>query len=155
MKISNKKKIFMISCTLCSILLFGCSKTNNDNDISSIKMNTESEEGEINANTNNENINSSESKNDERISQEEAINTAQLDLSEETKATITNYETPEVEEITFTEEPNISKVEGAGKMAGNDFYVVTFHTTDEEVVGPIVYYIGKLNGKIYGGAWQE
>lgn len=160
LKINNKMKLFMISCTLCSILFIGCSKTNNADNLSSTKMNTESEENsmqesEIDENADNENMSSVESENDEMVSQEQAISTAQLDISEETKATITNYETPEVEEITFSEEPNISKVEGAGKMAGNDFYKVTFHTTDEEIVGPIVYYIGKLNGKIYGGDWQE
>ncbi|MFA9377898.1 MAG: hypothetical protein ACERKZ_14250 [Lachnotalea sp.] len=160
MKINNKNKLVIMSCILCTTLFTSCSKTNNTNDLSTIKMNTESEENSIqenetDENVDNENMDSTESRNDEMISQDQAISTAQLDISEETKAMITNYDTPEVEEITFSEEPNISKVEGAGEMVGNDFYTVTFHTTEEEIVGPIVYYIGKTNGKIYGGDWQE
>lgn len=159
LKISNKKKLFMIGWLFCITLFTGCSKTHNTDELRSTKMNTEDKGNSMKESETNEIDKKSKDsallKNNEMISKEQAISIAQHDLSEDLKSSITNYDAAKVAEITFSEEPNIYKYEDTGKMTGNVFYVVTFHTKDEELTGPIVYYIAKNSGIIYGVNWQE
>lgn len=89
------------------------------------------------------------------LKQEEAINIAKEELTKEEKESITDFENPVVEEMSFTKEPNIYKYDNTGSMIDKQVYKITFHTKQDNLLGPIVFYIDVIDGQIYGMDYRE
>lgn len=89
------------------------------------------------------------------LKQEEAINIAKEELTKEEKESITNFENPVVEEMSFTKEPNIYKYDNTESMIDKQVYKITFHTKQDNLLGPIVFYIDVIDGQIYGMDYRE
>lgn len=89
------------------------------------------------------------------LKQEEAINIAKEKLTKEEKESITDFENPVVEEMSFSKEPDIYKYDNTGSMIDKQVYKITFHTKQDNLVGPIVFYIDVIDGQIYGMDYRE
>lgn len=92
------------------------------------------------------------------ISEADAIAKAQFEIeiqSSNIKSTITNFDKPKVEKVTFTTEPNLYLCNGVKTVVGNELYKVTFTTTEDAVLGPIVYYIDSTDGKVSAMDYRE
>lgn len=89
------------------------------------------------------------------ITKEEAVKTAQNDINEIAKSTIINFENPTVEELTFDEKVSIYLFNNDENIVGRKAYKITFNTERDGLLGPIVYYIDKENGKLLGLDYRE
>ena len=89
------------------------------------------------------------------LKQEEAINIAKEELTKEEKESITDFENPVVEEMSFSKEPDIYKYDNTGSMIDKQVYKITFHTKQDNLLGPIVFYIDVIDGQIYGMDYRE
>ena len=92
---------------------------------------------------------------EEGINQNEAVKIAQKKLTKDEKESVTNFETPNVEQINFAEEPSIYKYDKEKNMVGKQVYKITFYTDQDELLGPIVLYLDALDGQIYGEDYRE
>lgn len=89
------------------------------------------------------------------ITSQEAVGIVKKNMSGRAVKTITNYDNPKIEEIVFSKEPIICVFEKKGKVFGRDVYKITFNTFEDGLLGPIVCYVDKLNGKILGADYRE
>ncbi len=89
------------------------------------------------------------------LSEKEAVKQAKKMLSEEEKNTITNYDSPKVEQVSFKKEPDFYKYQDVGELKGKEAYKVTYETTMDGLLGPITMYIGVKDGKCYGMDLRE
>lgn len=89
------------------------------------------------------------------ITKEEAVKFAQNDINEIEKTTIINFENPTVEEVVLDEKVSIYLFNADEKIEGKTAYRITFNTEEDGLLGPIVYYIDKDNGKLLGLDYRE
>lgn len=89
------------------------------------------------------------------ITSQEAVEIVKKNMSGRAVKTITNYDNPKIEEIVFSKEPIICVFEKKGKVFGRGVYKITFNTFEDGLLGPIVCYVDKLNGKILGADYRE
>ncbi len=83
------------------------------------------------------------------ITQQTAIETVKTKLDKNSKEVITNLDNPKVEEVTFYTPPSIAYFEEKNSIVGKNLYKITFTTTDN-LLGPMVFYVDKSNGKLIG-----
>lgn len=86
---------------------------------------------------------------------EEAIKIAQNNINEIEKSTIINFENPTVEELVFDEKVSIHLFNTDENIKGKKAYKITFNTEEDDLLGPIVYYIDKDNGELLGLDYRE
>ena len=92
------------------------------------------------------------------ITAETAIKTAQNIFDAKSKETLTNFENPNVEEIVFDSEHQMLYFdendkpthEPLYKIKGKPLYKITFNTTQDGLLGPVVVYVDKSNGRLVG-----
>lgn len=84
------------------------------------------------------------------ITPQKAVDTVSERLDEKTIETIKNLDSPEVEEIVFNKKPSIYFLEENTHIIGRKLYKITFNTTQDGLLGPIVFYVDKSNGEIIG-----
>ncbi len=89
------------------------------------------------------------------ITQEEAVENIKKILDDKSKATITNYDNPKTEEIVFDTEMSIYCFEEKSNFDGKNIYKITFNTTQDGLLGPIVCYVDKLTGVLIGADFRE
>ena len=89
------------------------------------------------------------------ITSQEAAEIVKGKLGVKSIKTITNYDDPKIEEIVFNKDSAICVLEKKGKVFGRAVYKITFNTFEDGLLGPIVCYVDKLNGKILGADYRE
>ena len=89
------------------------------------------------------------------ITKEEAVKIAQNDMKGIEKSTIINFENPTVEELVLDEKVSIYLFNADENIEGKKAYRITFNTEQDGLLGPIVYYIDKDNGKLLGLDYRE
>ena len=88
------------------------------------------------------------------ITRQEAIEIAKSKLDKKAVETITNFENPVVEEVIFDTNPSIYLFEENANIIGKPLYKITFNTTQDGLLGPIVFYVDK-NGNLIGADYRE
>ena len=94
----------------------------------------------------------------EGIDQETAIEIARNVLDDKSKEAIINLDNPKVEEVVFDTEHHMAyfddKVKPSDKplykITGKPLYKITFNTIHDGLLGPIVIYVDKSDGKPIG-----
>ena len=89
------------------------------------------------------------------ITKEEAVKIAQNDINKIEKTTIINFENPTVEEVVLDEKVSIYLFNADEKIEEKTAYRITFNTEEDGLLGPIVYYVDKDNGKLLGLDYRE
>lgn len=87
------------------------------------------------------------------ITEEKAIHISKSILTDQEINTITNYDTPQIEVIVFEDEPFIYKSKSLN-MANMKIYAITYSTSFDPILGPIVIYIDSKTGVIYGRKYR-
>ena len=91
----------------------------------------------------------------EDVTKEEAVKIAQNDINEIEKSTIINFENPTVEELVLGEKVSFYLFNVDENIKGKKAYKITFNTEQDGLIGPIVYYVDKDNGKLLGLDYRE
>ena len=89
------------------------------------------------------------------ITKEEAVKIAQNDIKETEKSTIINFDNPIVEELVMDEKVSIYLFNADENIEEKKAYRITFNTEQDGLLGPIVYYVDKDNGKLLGLDYRE
>ncbi len=84
------------------------------------------------------------------ITPQTAIEKVRKKLDEENVDTITNFDNPKIEEIVFDTQPSIYYFEDRSNVVGRTLYRITFNTTQDGLLGPMVFYVDKLSGDLIG-----
>lgn len=93
-------------------------------------------------------------KTDSVITPKQAASLAVEKLDDKSKETITNLDNPKVEEHVFEKQPFIGFFDGKKNLKGKKVYKVTFNTTQDGLLGPIVLYVD-MQGKVIGTDFRE
>ncbi len=89
------------------------------------------------------------------ITSDEAVKKVQEMLDDKSKETITNFETPKTEKIVCDMELAIYYLKKGVKLKGKTLYKITFNTTQDGLLGPMVFYVDASNGIIVGMDHRE
>ncbi len=84
------------------------------------------------------------------ITSQAAIDAVKKTLDKKSIETITNFDNPKVEEVVFDSNPFIIYFGEKVNLVGKQIYKITFNTTSDGLLGPLVFYVDKLNGKLIG-----
>ena len=79
-----------------------------------------------------------------------AIENVKKMLDEKSIKTITNFDNPEIEEMVFDTQPFMHYFEEKTDIIGKTLYKITFNTTQDGLLGPLVFYIDKSSGDVIG-----
>lgn len=71
-------------------------------------------------------------------------------LAEKTRKTITNIDNPIVEECIFDKQLSMYFFNKEVELIGESVYKITFNTTQNMILGPIVFYVNKENNDVIG-----
>lgn len=69
--------------------------------------------------------------------------------------TITNLDNPKVESLVFESEPSIYRFDKKKSLVGKPLYKITFNTTQDGLLGPMVYFVDRVSGDILGAEFRE
>lgn len=90
------------------------------------------------------------------ITKETAVENVKKIIDDTSRSTITNYSSPKVEEIVLNKETSIYLFDDTLKNRGkNDAYKITFNTTQDGLLGPMVFYVDKYTGQLIGMGFRE
>ncbi len=89
------------------------------------------------------------------VTKEEAIEIAKSMLDDKSKETITNFDSPKAEDMVFKTQPSIYLLQKKTNLAGKSVYKITFNTTQDGLLGPMVFYVDKNSGEIIGMDYRE
>ncbi len=89
------------------------------------------------------------------ITHQAAIEIVKKTLDPQSMETIANLDNPKIEEVVFETNPSIAFFEGKKDITGIELYKITFNTTQDGLLGPIVLYVDKFNGDLIGGEFRE
>ena len=84
------------------------------------------------------------------ISQQKAIEVVKEKLDSKSIETIINLDNPKIKEIVFDTQPSMYYLEDETDIIGKELYKVTFNTTMDGLLGPMVLYVDKLTGTLIG-----
>ncbi|MBQ3593041.1 MAG: hypothetical protein II982_01615 [Clostridia bacterium] len=84
------------------------------------------------------------------ITKQTAIENVTKMLDEKSIEIIINLDNPKIEEIVFDTQHFLHYFEENTDIVGKDLYKITFNTTQDGLLGPIVFYVDKENGKVLG-----
>ena len=87
-------------------------------------------------------------KSDSSITPQQATRLATEKLDDKARETIINLDNPKVEEYTFNKQPAVCFLDKEVNLTGKTVYKVTFNTTQDGLLGPIVLYVDKSSGKV-------
>jgi len=93
--------------------------------------------------------------NNESVSPQTAIEIAKSKLDEKSIETITNFDNPKVEEMVADTQLSIYCFEEKADIVGKELYEITFNTIHDGLLGPIVFYVDKMNGTLIGAGFRE
>jgi hypothetical protein len=85
-----------------------------------------------------------------QVTAETAIKNAQNKFDEKSKETITNFDNPKVEEVVFDSPHQMAYFGDMVDVVGKPLYKITFNTTKDALLGPIVIYVDKSDGNPIG-----
>ncbi len=89
------------------------------------------------------------------IAPQTAIENVKKNLDKKSIETITNFDNPKVEEVVFDARPSIYFFDDKVDIAGKNLYKITFNTTQDGLLGPMVFYVDKSNGDLIGADYRE
>ena len=89
------------------------------------------------------------------ITPQEAVSLVKSNFNDKTLKTITNLENPEIEEIVFDSAPSIFYYNKDFNICNRPIYKITFKTTMDGLLGPIVTYVDKATGVLVGADFRE
>ena len=91
----------------------------------------------------------------QEISPQAAIEIAKNELNEKSIETIINYDNPNIEEIVADTNLSICCFEENVDIVGKELYKISFNTIHDGLLGPIVFYVDKMGGKLIGAEFRE
>lgn len=91
----------------------------------------------------------------ESISPKEATEIVRATLGKYDLETITNLDNPKIEEVIFDTPPQIAYFDNETDITGKTIYKITYNTTVDGLLGPVVTYVDKTSGKIIGADFRE
>lgn len=94
-------------------------------------------------------------KGNEFVTQKTAVENVKKKLDTKSIETITNFNTPKIEETVFDKQCNIYLFDKETEINGKKLYKITFNTTMDELLGPIVFYVDKISGEVVGTGFRE
>ena len=86
---------------------------------------------------------------------EVAVESVKKTFDEKTMETVTNFENPKVEEVVFKKQPAIYYFDSEINLVGKSVYKITFNTTQDGLLGPMVFYVDKSGGELIGIEYRE
>ncbi len=89
------------------------------------------------------------------ITPQTAIENLKEQLDKKSIETITNFDNPKMEEVVFDTQPSIYLFDDKLDIVGKGLYKITFHTTMDGLLGPMVFYVDKLSGNVIGADYRE
>ncbi len=89
------------------------------------------------------------------ITSQTAIENVKKKLDKKSIETITNFDNPKIEEVVFDTQPSIYLFDDKHNIVGKDLYKITFNTIQDGLLGPMVFYVDKVNGEIIGADYRE
>ncbi len=89
------------------------------------------------------------------ITPQAAIENVRKKLDKKSIETITNFDNPKIEEVVFDTQPPIYLYDDKLDIIGKDIYKITFNTIHDELLGPMIFYVDKLNGNLIGAEYRE
>ncbi len=75
-------------------------------------------------------------------------------LDEKSASAITNLDNPKIEEVVFDKRPPIYYFEDKIDVVGKALYKITFNTTQDGLLGPMVFYVDKSSGALIGAEFR-
>ena len=90
-----------------------------------------------------------------KIKPDEAVKIILKKLDDKSKETIINLENPEIMEVTFDKQPSIYYYDKKVNLIGKSVYRIKFNTTQDGLLGPLVFYVDKYNGELIGADFRE
>lgn len=93
--------------------------------------------------------------NPEFVTPETAVENVKEKLDDKSVETITNFDSPKVEEIIFDGSYSMYFFEKKTEVKGKKLYRITFNTTQDGLLGPIVFYVDKISGEVIGAGFRE
>ena len=90
-----------------------------------------------------------------KIKPYEAVEAILKKLDDKSKETIINLENPEISEVTFDKQPSIYYYDKKVNLMGKSVFRIKFNTTQDGLLGPLVFYVDKYNGKLIGADFRE
>ncbi len=88
------------------------------------------------------------------ITPQTAIENVKKKLDKKSIKTITNFDNPKIEEVVFDTQPSIHYFEDKIDIVEKDLYKITFNTTQDGLLGPMVFYVDKSSGVIIGTEYR-
>ncbi|MBE7010323.1 MAG: hypothetical protein E7418_02395 [Ruminococcaceae bacterium] len=88
------------------------------------------------------------------IPSETAIENVKKKLEKKSIETITNLDNPKIEEVIFDAQPSIYLFDDKVNIVGKNLYKITFNTTQDGLLGPMVFYVDKFNGNLIGADYR-
>lgn len=79
-----------------------------------------------------------------------AVDKVLKELAEKTRKTITNIDNPIVEECVFDKKLSMYFFNKEVGLIGKNVYKITFNTTQDRILGPLVIYVDKEKNDIIG-----
>lgn len=89
------------------------------------------------------------------ITPQTAIEKVKEKLDEKSIETITNFDNPKIEEVLFDTPPSIGYFGEKKDAVGKVLYKITFNTTQDGLLGPMVFYVDKSGGELIGIEYRE
>lgn len=89
------------------------------------------------------------------VTPNKAVENAKNMLGEKNIETITNYDNPAVEKMVFDTPPSMHCFKTKSDVVGKTLYKITFNTTQDGLLGPIVFYVDKSSGDVIGAEYRE
>jgi len=84
------------------------------------------------------------------ITPQTAVENVKRKLDIKSIESITNFDNPKIEEVVFDTQPSMYYFDDKIDVVGKDLYKITFNTTQDGLLGPMVFYVDKLNGALIG-----
>ncbi len=88
------------------------------------------------------------------ITPQTAIENVKKKLDKKSIETITNFDNPKIEEVVFDTQPSLYYFEDKIDIVGKVLYKITFNTTQDGLLGPMVFYVDKLSGVLIGAEYR-
>lgn len=89
------------------------------------------------------------------ISPKQAQENAKAKLSDEEIKTITNIDSPKIEEIVFKDKPSIYLFDENINVEGKPLYKIIYNTEQDGLLGPITRYVDRESGEVIGADFRE
>ena len=83
-----------------------------------------------------------------------AVETVKDSLDCKQVESVTNFENPIIEEVIWETKPSICYFDDVD-VIGEKLYKITFHTLQDSLLGPLIFYVRQSDGILIGTEYRE